>query len=282
MFCDAVRLLRALRPMEEYHYVGFGHWQFIDFELMRREVGIRSMVSIERNTDQQARFEENKPFSEIELLFGDAFEKLQEIDLSVPTVAWLDYTSKLDSGVLRDLRLLARALPPGSVVAVTINCRPDREDERLDALIRALGSDVVPGDVSEDDLGLDGLPSVQRRILVEQLGAAVAARTPPARLEQFMLLRYADRAPMLFWAALIVDETVEERVRALPFERLEQFRNGVEVLEISVPWLSTREVIALNRQIRAGAILSVKGLRQKECEAYARLHRWYPTVPPPF
>ncbi len=282
MFCDAVRLLRALRPMEEYRYVGLGHWQFVDFELMRREVGIRSMVSIERNTDQQARFEENKPFSEIDLLFGDAFEKLQEIDLSVPTVAWLDYTSKLGAAVLRDLRLLATTLPSGSVVAVTINCRPDQEDQRLDALIRALGGDVVPGDVSEDDLGRDGLPSVQRRILVEQLGAAVADRTPPAWLEQFMLLRYADRAPMLFWAALIVDETVEERVRALPFERLEQFRNGEEVLEISVPWLSTREVIALNRQIRAGEIPSVKGLQRKECEAYARLHRWYPTVPPPF
>ncbi len=269
--------------MEEYRYVGLGHWQFVDFELMRREVGIRSMVNIERNTAQQARFEENKPFDEIVLLFGDVFEKLQEIDLSVPTIAWLDYTSKLDAAVLRDLRLLADALPPGSVVAVTINCHPDREDQRLDALIDALGNRVVPGDVSEDDLGRDGLPRVQRRILVEQLGAATAARTPPAaRMKQFMLLRYADRAPMLFWAALIVDEAIKETVEALPFNRLEQFRESEDPMEISVPWLSTREVIALNKQIRAGRVPNVRGLKSQDCEAYARLHRWYPAVPLPF
>lgn len=282
MFCDAVRLLRAVRPMEEYWYVGLGHWQFVDFELMRREVGVRSMVSIERNTSQQARFEENKPFGEIDLLFGDAFEKLQEIDLAVPTIAWLDYTSKLDATVVRDLRFLAGALPVGSVLAATVNCHPDREDQRLDALMRALGTDVVPGDVSEDDLDREGLPRVQRQILVEQVGAAAANRTPPARLDQFMLLRYADRAPMLFWAALLVDETIEEALAAVPFARLEQFSGGADALEVSVPWLSTREVIALNEQIRAGQVPAARGLETRDCEAYARLHRWYPPVPLPF
>jgi hypothetical protein len=282
MFCDAVRLLRALRPMEEYRYVGLGHWQFVDFELMRREVGVRSMVSIERNTSQQARFEENKPFSEIDLLFGDAFERLQDIDLTVPTIAWLDYTSKLDAAVLRDLRFLAGVLPAGSVIATTANCHPDREDERLDSLVRRLGTGVVPGDVSEDDLDRDGLPRVQRQILVEQVGAAAATRDPAARLDQFMFLRYADRAPMLFWAALLVDETIEDELGAVPFERLEQFRDGADALEISVPWLSTREVIALNEQIRAGQVPTARGLEPRECEAYARLHRWYPPVPLPF
>jgi hypothetical protein len=282
MFCDAVRLLRAVRPMEEYRYVGLGHWQFVDFELMRREVGVRSMVSIERNTSQQARFEENKPFSEIDLLFGDAFERLQDIDLTMPTIAWLDYTSKLDATVLQDLRFLADVLPAGSVIATTVNCRPDREDERLDSLVRRLGIGVVPGDVSEDDLDRDGLPRVLRQILVEQVGAAAADRAPPARLDQFMLLRYADRAPMLFWAALLVDETIEDALAAVPFDRLEQFRDGAEVLEISVPWLSTREVIALNEQIRAGEVPAVRGLEPRQCEAYARLHRWYPPVPLPF
>lgn len=282
MFCDAVRLLRAIRPIEDYRYVGLGHWQFVDFELMRREVGVRSMVSIERNTAQQARFEENRPFGEIDLLFGDAFEKLQEVDLSLPTIAWLDYTSKLDAGVLRDLRLLAGALPAGSVIAATANCHPDKEDQRLDSLIRALGSDVVPGDVSEEDLDRDGLPCIQRRILVEQLNAVAAARTPVGRLQQFMFLRYQDRSPMMFWAGLIVDETLEENVVSVLLARLEQFRDGEDFLDISVPWLTTREVIALNEQIRAGQVPSLRGLDRDDCEAYGNLHRWYPAVPLPF
>ena len=282
MFCDAVRLLRSLRPLEEYRYVGLGHWQFVDFELMRREVGVREMVSIERDTAHQARFEENKPFAEIDLLFGDAFEQLQIIDLDVPSIAWLDYVEKLTSAGLRDLKLLASELPAGSVVAATFNCRPDREDERLEALIRAVGGDVVPGDIGEDALGRDGFPRVQRRIVVEQLDAAASIRTPRARVQQFMFLRYVDRAPMMFWAGLLVDETVEEQVAALPFRRLEQYRDEDDYLEITVPWLTTREVIALNERIRAGEVPRLRGIDSAASEAYASLHRWYPPVPLPF
>jgi hypothetical protein len=282
MFCDAVRLLRAIRPMEDYRYVGLGHWQFVDFELMRREVGVQSMVSIERDTARQARFEENKPFGQIELLFGEAFEKLQEINLTVPTIAWLDYTSKLAAAGLRDLKFLAGELPAGSVVAATFNCHPDREDQRLEALIRAVGGEVVPGDVDEDALDRDGLPRVQRRILMEQLDAVVSARTPAARLQQFMFLRYADRSPMMFWAGLIVDESIEEQVASVPLSRLEQFRDGDDSLDISVPWLTTREVIALNEQMRAGEVPSLRGIERADCEAYASLYRWYPPVPLPF
>jgi len=282
MFCDAVRLLRAIRPMEEYRYLGLGHWQFVDFELMRREVGVRSMVSISHDIAQRARFEENKPFGEIDLFFGDAFEQLQQIDLDIPTIAWLDYTTKLTAGCVRDLKLLAAKLSAGSVVAGTFNCHTDREDERLDALIRAVGSDLVPGDVREEALDRNGLPKIQRRILVEQLDAAASTRTLPARVQQFMFLRYADRSPMMFWAGLIVDESVEEQVAFMPLSRLEQFSDSDDFLDISVPWLTTREVIALNEKIRASEVPSVRGLEPADCEAYANLHRWYPAVPLPF
>ena len=281
MFCDALRTLRALRRIEEYQYIGLGHWQFVDFELMRREVGIRRMVSIERNTNLKARLEENLPFKEIELLFGDAFECLQDdvVDLSRPTVAWLDYTAKLDSAVLRDMKLLVEQLPAGSVVAATFNCHPDREDQRLEALERKL---EVPGDVREEDLDRDGLPVVQRRILVEQLEAAARQRGASASVEQFMFLRYADKAPMAFWAGLVVDDSIDASLVLDPLRHHEQFRGGAEFLDVSVPFLSTREVLALNKDISQGATPSVRGVSPSECEAYGRLHRWYPPVPLPF
>lgn len=282
MFCDALRTLRLLRPPEEYQYIGFGHWQFVDFELMRREVGIREMYSIERNTNEQARFEENTPFEEIQLLFDTAFACLQsdEVDLAKPTIAWLDYTSRLDSSAFQDLRLLVEKVPVGSVVAATFNCHPDREDQRLEALERAAGE--VPGDIGEDDLGRDGLPRVQRRILVERLEEAAQRREDEVSIKQFMFLRYKDRAPMAFWAGLVADESegISAAIRAL--ERCEQFRDGEDFLDVSVPHLSTREVIALNRIIKEGSQPSIPGVPDSQCQAYGRLHRWYPPVPLPF
>ncbi len=281
MFCDVLGALRLLSPLEEYQYIGFGHWQFVDFELMRRAVGVRQMFSIERNTSEQARFEENAPFEEIHLLFDTAFACLQsdEIDLSKPTIAWLDYTARLDSSVLQDLRLLAEKVPVGSIVAATFNCHPDREDQRLEALERAVGE--VPGDVREDDLDRDGLPRVQRRILVEQLEGTVQKRGDSASISQFMFLRYKDRAPMAFWAGLVGDDSEAIATTMKTLRRFEQFRDGDDFLDVSVPHLSTREVIALNKSISAGSQPSLRGVPEDQCEAYGRLHRWYPPVPLP-
>lgn len=281
MFCDALGALRLLRPLEEYQYIGFGHWQFVDFELMRRGVGVRQMFSIERNTNEQARFEENAPFEEIHLLFDTAFACLQsdEIDLSKPTIAWLDYTARLDSSVLQDLRLLAEKVPVGSVVAATFNCHPDREDQRLEALERAVGE--VPGDVREDDLDRDGLPRVQRRILVEQLEGTAQKRGDNASIRQFLFLRYKDRAPMAFWAGLVGDDSEAITTTMKTLGRYEQFRDGDDFLDVSVPQLSTREVIALNKSISEGNPPSLRGVPEDQCEAYGRLHRWYPPVPLP-
>lgn len=282
MFCDALRNLRILRPIEDYQYVGLGHWQFVDFELMRREVGVRRMWSIERNTREQARFEENTPFDEIELLFGDAYECLQheDLDLSQATIAWLDYTSALTTRTLQDLRLLVEQLAVGSVVAVTFNCHPGREDQRLDTLERQLGT--LPGDIVEDDLDADGRPRVQRRILDEQINKTASERGDGVSVEQFMFLRYADRAPMAFWAGVVSDGGDEIGGLLTVLARLEQFCNGGDFIDISVPVLSTREVIGLNKDIRVGEQPSVRGVSDADCEAYGRLHRWYPPVPLPF
>jgi hypothetical protein len=155
MFCDALRSLRALRPLEDYQYVGLGHWQFVDFELMRREVGVRQMVSMEKDSNQQARYEENAPFDDITMLFGEAYESLQsDVDLTVPTIAWLDYTKKFEDTTVRDLRYLVERMPVGSVLATTFNCRPERDGRRVEAFERQVGT--VPGDVTEDDLDRDG------------------------------------------------------------------------------------------------------------------------------
>jgi len=282
MFCDALRALRILRPIDEYQYVGLGHWQFVDFELMRREVGIRRMYSMERNTNLQDRFKENIPFEDIVLLFGSASECLQQeaINLYQPTIAWLDYTAKLDTAVLQDLRLLVERVPVGSVVAATFNCHPDREDQRLDTLEQQIGE--VPGDIREDDLDRDGLPRVQRRVLVEQLNLTAAQRGDGTTIRQFMFLRYADGAPMVFWAGLVANETSEIDSALAALARHEQFRDGEDFLDVSVPFLSTREVIALNKDISEGRQPSVRGVPEAACNAYGRLHRWYPPVPLPF
>lgn len=282
MFCDMLRCLRGVRPMHDYLYVGLGHWQFVDFEYMRREVGVVNMLSIERNTSDKPRFEYNLPFEEVRLEFGEAYDHLQQLEPDVPTIVWLDYTTNLRSSVLRDLRLLAARLPAGSVIAATVNSHPGREDQRLPTLRSLVGEDIVPGDITEDDLDRDGLPKVQQRILMEQVGDAAATRPDPMELRQSMLICYSDRSPMLFWASLLDDGSAEISLAHETMGRLEQFRDGVDPLEITVPVLSTREVTRLNELMSKGEDARLNGLTADDCDAYAGLRRWYPSLPLPF
>ena len=239
MFCDALRCLRTLRPLEEYQYVGLGHWQFVDFELMRREVGVRKMVSLEKDSHQQERYEQNAPFDDITLLFGDAYESLQsDVELTTPTIIWLDYTKKLEDKTVRDLRYLVEHLPGGSVLAATFNCRPDRDGDRIESFERQVGG--VPGDLTEDDLGRDGLPRAQRQILMERLSDVADARGDGAKIQQFMFLRYQDRAPMAFWAALLGTDDVKVDGALATLERLEQYCEGSDFLDVSVPFSRPR------------------------------------------
>ena len=282
MFCDMLRCLRATRPIEDYLYVGLGHWQFVDFELMRREVGVTHMLSIERNTHDRPRFEDNLPFEEVRLEFGEAYDHLQSLQTDVPTIAWLDYTADLRYPVLRDLRLLAERLPAGSVIAATVNAHPGQEDDRLSRLRSAVGEDIVPGDVTEEDLDRDGLPRVQQRILMEQVAEAAATRPDPLSIRQSMLITYADGPPMVFWAALLDDGSAEIAVAYETMRRLEQFRDGPGPLVVTVPVLSTREVTRLNELMSQGQPPRLKGVTAGQCDAYADLRRWYPALPLPF
>lgn len=279
MAFDALRLLRVFHSLEDYVYLGFGSWEFVDFRLIRRELGVQRMVSIERDTNAKDRYTFNRPFADVDLQFGLSSDVLADLDLNDPTIAWLDYVSKVDGTVLADLRLLCEELPAGSAVLITVNAKPDKVDHRRDALIGRVGVDLIPPGTDEDALGGAGLATVQRQILHQEAIRAAQQRPDPIDVEQILHIRYRDGTPMLTWGAVLVDDASRDRFQSAPFARLEQYRDGADAIDVAVPVLSLKEAIFLNESIAAGEPLSVPGLGSSETNAYHRLHRWYPPLP---
>lgn len=56
MMCDVFRRLRPFGRVEDYMYVGFGSVWFSDFSLFHRALGIRDMLSIEKERSAEQRF----------------------------------------------------------------------------------------------------------------------------------------------------------------------------------------------------------------------------------
>ena len=132
MVVDALRRLRAFSPLEEYEYVGFGGMEFVDFELIHRQLGIKRLVSIEENGKDAARFRFNVPFEGVSIKFDKASAVLPTLlDKPYLRVVWLDYECELNLEVLQDLGTAIRKLVPGSAFIVSVNAQgPRLSDER--------------------------------------------------------------------------------------------------------------------------------------------------------
>lgn len=280
MLVDALQQLRAIASPTEYQYVGFGGWEFVDFQLVRRRLGIPRMVSIEKDSYRQKRYQFNRPFQDIELRFGLCSEVLQELDWTPYTIVWLDYTSKLDHDVLADLAFLAQRLRPGSALAVSVQANA-AGDEPLEELIDFVGEERIPAGTDETSLDGWGLADVQRHVISGELARHVTARPDRARFSQVMYTNYADRSKMMTWMGVLVDEIVRPAYEAAAFDRLEQYRPGKRALRLAVPGLSAREVLRLDDLMSGGERPRLPGVQPRDCDSYVAFHRWYPPVPSP-
>lgn len=278
---DACQLLRTVAPLENYEYVGFGGFEFVDFDLFRRRLGIIRMVSYEIDPEPD-RFEFNQPFAGIELKFGPASQYLPFLDKATLRIVWLDYQQRLNAEALQDVSAAASRLSAGSLLLVSVNAMPGRPaDARRTQLVRDVGEERIPNGVEDGTLGKWGLAAVQRRILVETINGALAARGEGAVFEQLFNFRYADGAQMLTVGGMVVTPGIRQIFEAAQFDRLDQVSRDAGSILISAPALTTKEALHLNRQLPlpAGEMLECPGLYAEDKEGYERFYRWYPPVP---
>jgi len=282
MAIDTMRRLSVFRPLPEYRYIGLGGFEFIDFDLVKRSLGIRSMVSIEE-TNHPKRSEFNCPSPDIEVFFGHTNVVLPSVPLDEPSIIWMDYCCPVRHDVLQDVLLLGERMLPGSMLLVTANAAVAPEGERISTLEDRVTRDRIPLDVSEEK-HLDGFrtAAVQRRILLSEIRKGLTQREDGTRFEQIMNVRYNDTTPMQTIAGVFVDASTNAQFAETEFRSLDQVRTTEEALKVKVPVLTAREVLDLEKRMKRGEPFpSFDWLKPRERDSFGELHRWYPPVPAP-
>jgi hypothetical protein len=282
MCVEVMRRLSAFRPVSEYRYVGLGGYEFIDFDLVYRALGIREMTSIE-NSGKLERYEFNRPFSRVAIEGGSTNERLRTLALDRPLVIWLDYCAPLNGSVLQDIRLLGEKVAAGSMLLVSVNADVAKDGSRLGTLEQRVTSERVPIDVAkESDLDGWGTAAVQRRILLAELQGAMGRRGDGRRVEQVINIQYRDTSRMQTWGGVFVDAGTEACFRTADFRGLPQVATDDKALIVKVPVLTAREVLALEQEIGSGRKApALPWMTDGEVQAFSQLHRWYPRVPAP-
>jgi hypothetical protein len=293
MMVDACRRIEALADLANYEYVGFGGFEFVDFELIHRELGLRRLVSIEEDAPGAPRYEFNRPFADITIHFDRASAVLPDLlDDDSQRIVWLDYTSRLNHEVLQDVNTCLRKLQSGSILIVTVNVHPPTmptprpgDDEglhpRLQKLIEDVGEERVSGEITGDSLAKWGWAAAAYRILADEVPDALRRRASATSWLQLFHYRYRDNAYMLTWGGVVVDEADANDWLAR-FATVQQCRTGEEALLIAVPAVTAKEAIHMNAQLpESTGSLEAKGIPAEDLEAYEQLYRWYPPVPAP-
>jgi uncharacterized membrane protein len=294
MICDALRRLSAFGRLDSYRYIGFGSTFFSDFVLFHKALGIRNMLSIEHDIDNRDRFEFNRPFSCVEIRYGESTDVLATLDWNVRTILWLDYDCRLDRSVLSDVELFCMAAQPGSVLVVTVDARPDqppdgcpieeRDTYRLEELKRRLDADTLSPELSKSDLTGWGIAQVSRDIMNTQILHIInernAARDPQAAImyKQLFHFWYDDGAKMLTTGGLLYDAGQSALVDGCDFGSLFFLRTGDRPYAIEVPVLTHREIYHLDRNLPVDdcSKLDSPPLPLYVMTAYADLYRYFP------
>jgi len=158
MLIEAVRRLSVFGSLYSYRYIGFGSIYFSDFSLFHKSLGLKNMLSIERdkpdNESHKKRFEFNKPYGFINIEFGDSWKVLPTIPWDgIKTVLWLDYDGTLDTFCLKDISTFFSKAVSGSFIAISFNIQDQCTEEKttpLQRLENAVGDNKVPRNINPD------------------------------------------------------------------------------------------------------------------------------------
>lgn len=271
---EILRRAQFIDRLSNYTYVGFGAHQFLDFDLVHRQLGINRMISIESDEKLISRCHFNAPYKGIEILEGTATTVLPTIDWKRKSIVWLDYTQRLRASELADCENVALRLQPGSFFAITLNCHSGKDGERREALQRALGSELVPIGITEAKLGEWGLAKTQREVVTSTLHRALASRADGATWQQLLNIHYRDEARMQLLVGVIDHPSLHDEIQSCHFEDLQEVSTDADALVVEIPQLTVRERHVLDKKLPARSLKEFVGIPERELSSYARLYRW--------
>jgi hypothetical protein len=186
--------------ISDCRYVGMGGTMFYDFHLIHRFLGIKRMVSLERDTDIHSRCEFNCPFDFIKVKNETAAAFLAKDKNNVPTIYWFDYDDGFGPDIIADIISLGTRVKVGGFAFVTVYADPpgvlqkQTKEKRLEYFQQNMG--LFAGGLTADDMENVEFPKFVRRVLAAAFQNAFAARTD-GKFQILFQIQYKDSTPML-------------------------------------------------------------------------------------
>lgn len=272
---------------QDYQYIGFGGLSFTDFKLFHKELSIDTMYSIE-DAYEPEKLEFNKPFSCIKILHGLSTQMLMTIDLSKPSIVWLDYDGVLSMDVFNDINILFNSLPHGSVYIMSCNRqlrnetatppRPYTNDEFQEKY-----NGLVPYDIDDNCCADTNASKTIKKMIDNYCKQTINERN---RLYNISLkyvplynIKYQENrgAKMFTCGGVIVNKDFDNK---LLFENGFNDLNKDFPLEIDIPNITHKEALYLNQILnieeKEQEIINGKIINEDDVTKYKKFYKYLP------
>ena len=268
----------------DYQYIGFGGLSFTDFKLFHKELHIDKMISIEGgHLLNKERVEFNRPFSFIDLEYGISTSILSKIDLSKPTIVWLDYDDVLENHMFEDIAILFRKLPMGSVYIFTSNRElKDRNtgiEYEVDSFSAKFGS-IIPFDVKNKDFtGAENYKTI-RKMLKNHIDNFIKERNhlgENAKFYQLFNFLYQENngAKMFTFGGIIGKNDFDIATSRL--NKFEFIKSSEEPCRINIPNLTIKESEFIDKNFNDdNLITSSRIIENHDLDKYKKTYKYLP------
>lgn len=293
LFIELLKELYGVTDARNCTYIGFGSIFFVDFRMIHKELGVKSMINIENNKVDKKRFEFNKPFSCIKLLWGSSTEKLLDIAWDGKKIIWMDYDQTLQPYMFEDIDTIFSNIEPGSFYFFTSNCSLPQYFDRgankhkLESFIEDF-EEYIPFNIEANMLTANQVPSLIRDMIITKINHVIEQRnaildhSEKLVFSQLLFLTYKDGAPMMSYGGMLIKQKDKKKLRdtqvfTLPYVKVSNVR-----LDIQSPVLTNSEIDFINSHLPKSKkrFLNMKKMDfipEEDREKYYNVYRYYPS-----
>ncbi|HET6247358.1 MAG TPA: O-methyltransferase [Tepidisphaeraceae bacterium] len=271
--------------VSDCRYVGMGGTMFYDFHLMHRFLGVKRMISLERDPDTHPRSIFNCPFDFITVENRTVAEFLAADDDDAKTIYWLDYDDGINPEITADITALGARVKVGGFAFLTAYAEPpgalqkQTKEQRLEYFQQNMGDFSVG--LTADEMENSEFPKTVHRVLVAAFKNAFSARTD-GQFQILFQVQYKDSKPMVTVGGCFCENdavpTVLKRVKAdLPF-LLRDPPYKIPHLNLTERERAVFDMAVTKRRSNSKQSNSLKalGFRKRDFDAYRDMIRFLP------
>lgn len=274
----------------DINYIGMGSLYFADFIFFNKNCKINRMISIEKMTDNEGRFDAqkekrfnfNKPLSEIELIPKSVSDAIDDLPLEDNNFVWLDYDGQIEPYMITDLNEIIKNASATSLIALTYNSGiASRYKSNTVIDIEKCETEYADFRTQQDTQKFDknNYSSLAIEICEHYLLAKLQDHNKffkrKMKLEKISNIKYQDGAKMntVIWA--LVDETQEYRESLI--SRLQQCEASGDI-NLSMQVLTLYEKQCLDRcdEDKRADLLKEMGIDQSTADKYYKYSKYIP------